>query len=337
MFASRLKIGHSLRTAWGVYWLPPVPGESLGLPQRGAVFNFCRILGHKGRLLFLSLPGGSCRLWCLDNLIFGYLRCTPIAPICTAGLLSLPFVVRARSISVCGDSLWIRLCMLEGGGGRGRRDFPQMETENLQHIYMKKASTPSSASDFFPPRCSTNMSVGEKNIMFPETGLSWCWLVWIAWCAKQSCFMWGMVFCNAALRKPVWLLSISFFGSRWLSASAEAQPRPEYSPSSLLLHSPNLFSILPLSKDVNIKQKISRLPQGHGFLGEFIPGTGEKIRKLHLGGKTSLWPFIPLWKSYYQYSSSMIFVFSQLQWLQVRILKSIRFGDFYIFEYFLFS
>lgn len=83
------------------------------------------------------------------------------------------------------------------------------------------------------------------------------------------------------------LVSISFFGSRWLSASAEAQLRPEYSPSCLLLHSLNLFSILPLSKDVNIKQKISHLPQGHGFLSEFIPGIGEKIRKLHLGGKTS--------------------------------------------------
>ena len=96
-----------------------------------------------------------------------------------------------------------------------------------------------------------------------------------------------MVFCNAGLGKPVWLLSISFFGGRWLSASAETQPRPEYSPSCLLLHSPNLFSLLPLGKDVNIKQKISRLPQGHGFLGEFIPGTREKIRKLRLGGKTS--------------------------------------------------
>jgi len=105
MFAGRLKIGRSLRTAWGVYWLPPVPGESLGLPQRGAVFNSCKTRGHKGRLLFLFLSGGSCRLCCLDNLIFGYLRCTPIAPICTAGLLSPPFVVRARSVSVCGDSL----------------------------------------------------------------------------------------------------------------------------------------------------------------------------------------------------------------------------------------
>lgn len=34
--------------------------------------------------------------------------------------------------------------------GWRERDFPQMETENLQHIYMEKASTPSSASDFFP-------------------------------------------------------------------------------------------------------------------------------------------------------------------------------------------
>lgn len=81
--------------------------------------------------------------------------------------------------------------------------------------------------------------------------------------------------------------SVSFFGGRWLSASAEAQPRLEYSPSCLLLHSPNLFSILLLGKDVNIKQKISCLPQGHGFLSESIPDTGEKIRKLHLGGKTS--------------------------------------------------
>lgn len=96
----------------------------------------------------------------------------------------------------------------------------------------------------------------------------------------------------------------------------------------------NLFSILPLSKDVNIKQKISCLPQGHSFLSEFIPGTGEKIRKLHLGEKTSLWPFIPLWKNYYQYFSSMIFVFSQLQQLLVKILKCVRFGDFYVFECF---
>lgn len=101
-----------------------------------------------------------------------------------------------------------------------------------------------------------------------------------------SCEAWFSV--NAALRKPVGLLSISFLGSRWLSASAEPQTKPEYSPSCLLLHSLNLFSILPLSKDVNIKQKISCLPQGHSFLSEFIPGTGEKIRKLHLGEKTSL-------------------------------------------------
>lgn len=149
--------------------------------------------------------------------------------------------------------------------------------------------------------------------------------------------MWIMFFCNAALRKPVLLLSVSFFGSRWLSASAEAQPRPEYSPSCLLLHSPNLFSILPLSEDVNIKQKISRLPQGHGFLGEFFPGTREKIRNLHLEGKTSSWPFIPLRKNCYQYSCSMIFVFSELQQLWVRILKSIRFRVLYIFECLIFS
>lgn len=92
-----------------------------------------------------------------------------------------------------------------------------------------------------------------------------------------------------------------FFGSRWLSASAEAQPRAEYSPNCLLLHSPNLFSILPLSKDVNIKQRISRLPQGHSFLSESFQVLREKMRKLHLGGKTSLRPFIPLWKNHYQY------------------------------------
>lgn len=61
---------------------------------------------------------------------------------------------------------------VEGGGERGRRDFPQMESKNLQHICMEKASIPSSAPDFFSPRCSTNMSVGEENITFPETGLS---------------------------------------------------------------------------------------------------------------------------------------------------------------------
>lgn len=93
---------------------------------------------------------------------------------------------------------------------------------------------------------------------------------------------------NAALGKPVGLLSISFVDGRWLCASAEPQTKPEYSPSCLLLHFLNLFSILPLSKDVNIKQKISCLPQGHSFFSEFIPGTGEKIRKLHLGEKTSL-------------------------------------------------
>lgn len=55
-----------------------------------------------------------------------------------------------------------------------------------------------------------------------------------------------------------------------------------------VLYSPDLLSILLLGKDVNIKQKISRLPQGHSFLSVFIPSAGEKIRKLHLGGKTSL-------------------------------------------------
>lgn len=119
-----------------------------------------------------------------------------------------------------------------------------------------------------------------------------------------------------------------FFGSRWLSASAEAQRRLEYSPSCLLLHSPNLFSILPLSKDVNIKQRISRLPQGHSFLSESFPVPREKMRKLHLGGKTSSWPFIPLWKNYYQYPTSIIFVFSWLHQLKVRIPKSIRSEDF---------
>lgn len=65
-----------------------------------------------------------------------------------------------------------RTVHVEVGGERARRDFPQMESKNLQHICMKKASIPSSGPDFFPPRCSTNMSVGEENITFPETGLS---------------------------------------------------------------------------------------------------------------------------------------------------------------------
>lgn len=39
---------------------------------------------------------------------------------------------------------------VELGGERGRRDFPQMESKNLQHICMKKVSIPSSAPDFFP-------------------------------------------------------------------------------------------------------------------------------------------------------------------------------------------
>lgn len=56
---------------------------------------------------------------------------------------------------------------VEGGGGR--RDFPQMETENLQHICTEKASTPSSASDFFyfffPPLDAARTCQREKKIL----------------------------------------------------------------------------------------------------------------------------------------------------------------------------
>lgn len=186
MFASRLKIGHSLRTAWGAYWLSPDPGERLGLPRRGAVFNSCKTLGHKGRLLFLFLPGGSCRLWCLDNLIFSYLRCTPIAPICTAGLLLLPFVVRAQSISVCGDSLWIRLCVFNGVEGEG---FSTNGNRKSAAYLYGKGFHSIICFWFFPLGAARTCQWEKKNIMFPGTGLSQCWLVWIAWCAKQSCFV----------------------------------------------------------------------------------------------------------------------------------------------------
>lgn len=166
MFASGLKIGHSLRTAWEVYWLPPVPGESLGLPQRGAVFNSCKTLGHKGRLLFLFLPGGSCRLWCLDNVIFGYLQCTPIAPICTAGLLSLPFFVRARSISVCGDSLWIQLCMLRGVEGEGEGIFHKWKPKTCSISIWKRLLLHHLLLMFFPLDAARTCQWEKKILCF---------------------------------------------------------------------------------------------------------------------------------------------------------------------------
>lgn len=87
-----------------------------------------------------------------------------------------------------------------------------------------------------------------------------------------------------------------------------------------------------LSEDVNIKQKISRLPQGPRFLSEFIPGTREKMRKIPLVGKTSSWLFIPSWENCYLYPDNLCLLTASSV-ISQNIGKHQVLG-FYIFEHF---
>lgn len=131
----------------------------------------------------------------------------------------------------CGDSLCIQFCIFERGGWRGRSDFPQLETENLQHIYRRKASTLSSASGW-----STEVPVREQHIVFWDrfaTDAGWYGCPGVLSKAVSH-----EAFCNAAPGCSL-IHVLAAGGCLPLQRFSQAQ----YSPGHLLLHSPDLFSV----------------------------------------------------------------------------------------------
>lgn len=197
MFASRLKIVHSLRTAW----------EFTGC----SLFLVWVWVHHKEELCLIpAKPWDTKGAFCFSAFQVEAVVCGAWIIWYSATCSVLPELQFALLASICCPALSelrafqsVRIhcesdCVCWGGWRGGKRDFPQMESKNLQPISMKKASTPSSAPDFFPLDAARTCQWEKKILHFPETGLSWCWLAWIAWCAKQSRFLWGMVFCKCS-------------------------------------------------------------------------------------------------------------------------------------------
>lgn len=197
MFASRLKIVHSLRTAW------EFTGCSLFL-VRDWVYHkeeLCLIPAKpwdtKGGFCFsaFQVEAVVCGAWIIwysaTCSVLPVLQFALLASICCPSLSNLRAFQSVRIHCESDSACW-------GGWREGEKGFSTNGIKKTEAYLYEKGFHSIICSWFFSSRYSTNMSVGEENITFPETGLSWCWLAWIAWCAKQSCFLWDMVFCKCS-------------------------------------------------------------------------------------------------------------------------------------------